>query len=119
MAWSLSGRNKRAAATAALVDAVSLHTADPGEAGTANEWSSGGYERKAPSFGSPSGGVVTASPIDFSGPASTTAAYVGLWDDGDFLGAVPRGSGDVAANAAGEYTVTGLAFTGDGTITAS
>jgi len=119
MAWSEVGQNKRATATAALITAVSLHTGDPGAAGTTNEVSGGGYARQTPSFGTASGGVVglTAN-LEYSGPAETGVAYAGFWDGSDFLGSVQRTSGDAAFNAAGEYNITQLNVTSTGVITA-
>lgn len=118
MAWSTAGRNARATATAAMIDSVSLHDDDPGSAGTDNEWTGGGYSRQTPSWGSASNGVVgLSSALEFTGPALETAAYIGLWDDTTFLGSVARGSGDAAANAAGEYNVTALNIDATGTIT--
>jgi hypothetical protein len=118
MAWSTAGRNARAEATSALITSCSLHTADPGAAGTDNEWSGGGYARQTPSFGSATNGVVgLLADLEFSGNPSTTAAYLGLWGTGPtFLGSVARTSGDAASNAAGEYNVTQLNINADGTI---
>jgi hypothetical protein len=109
MSWATAGRNKRADATAALITAVSLHTGDPGGSGTSNEWSGGGYARQTPSFAAASGGAADLSAaMAFTGPAATTAAYVGLWQGSTFLGSFARSSGDAASNAAGEYNVTSL-----------
>lgn len=118
MAWSTAGRNARAAATGALIDDVSLHTGDPGGSGTSNEVSGNGYARQTPSFGSPSSGVVTATQMDYEGPASATVSHIGLWDGGTFLGSLARTGGDAAFNAAGEYGVV-LSIDADGNITAS
>lgn len=118
MAWVTAGRNARASATAALVVSVSLHTADPGAAGTTAEWTGGGYARRAPSWGAASAGVVgLSSALTFTGPASTAAAFIGLWGTGSvFLGSVARASGDAAANAAGEYSISALNIDASGTI---
>jgi len=118
MAWSTTGRNRRADATAALINECSLHSSDPGSNGTTAEWSGGGYTRVAPSFSAASGGVAGLSdPMDFSGEPSTEANFMGFWaGDGQFLGSVGRESGDAAANAAGEYTVNQLNVDADGNI---
>jgi hypothetical protein len=113
MAWSTTGRNQRAEAVADLVTSVSLHTADPGASGATAEWSGGGYTRETPAWGAAASGVVDLSaPLNFTGPASTAAAFIGLWGTGPtFLGSFARSSGDAAANAAGEYNVTSLPIT--------
>lgn len=58
---------------------ISLHTADPGTTG-ASEVSGGSYARVAVTWGTPSSGTVanTNAPT-VNLPASTTAAYVGVW----------------------------------------
>lgn len=123
MSWSTYGRNRRADETAALIDAISLHTADPGAAGTANEWADGGYSRQAPVFAPADEGVASLTgPVDFTGEPATEAAFIGLWEDVEgtptFLGAAPRSGGDAASNAAGEYSIGTLNVTATGTITA-
>lgn len=109
MAWSIAGRNARADQVAALIDEVSLHTGDPGQSGTTGEWTGGGYTRISPTYNPATDGIATlVSPLDFAGPPLTEAAYFGLWNGTTFLGAVPRGAGDAASNAAGEYSITRL-----------
>lgn len=59
---------------------VALFTADPGTSGTVVGEVTGGspaYARKAISWGSASGGVITAT-VTFDVPASTTITYGGL-----------------------------------------
>jgi len=118
MSWSTTGRNQRAEATAGLIVSVSLHTADPGAAGTDNEVSGSGYARQAPSWGSASNGVVNLSAaLAYTGPASTTAAHAGLWGTGPtFLGSVARTGGDAQFNAEGEYNITSMAIDAQGNI---
>jgi hypothetical protein len=120
MAWSTAGRNQRANATAALIAAVGLHTGDPGGSGTSNEWTGGGYARQAPTYDAAASGIASLdAPMDFTGPASTTAAWFSLWGTGSvFLGSVQRTAGDAAANAAGEYSITQLDVDADADITA-
>lgn len=105
MTWSDAGRNQRAAATAALVASVSMHTGDPGAAGTANEWTGGSpaYSRQTPSFTADGTGVQSAEVV-FNGPANEPATHIGFWDGTDFIGSWVRTSGDAAANAEGEFT---------------
>lgn len=58
---------------------VSLHTADPGTTG-ASEVAGGSYARVAVSWNAASGGSVTNSgALTLNLPASTTAAYFGIW----------------------------------------
>ena len=58
---------------------VSLHTADPSTTG-ANEVSGGTYARVAVTWNAASGGSVTnATALSLNLPASTTAAYFGVW----------------------------------------
>lgn len=112
MPWSTAGLNARAAAAAALVTAVSVHSGDPGAAGANNEWSGGGYTRQAPSYGAPAGGVADLdAPLAFTGPALTNASHFGLWAGATFLGGFARSGGDAASNAAGEYSLTSAAIT--------
>lgn len=58
---------------------VSLHTADPGTTG-ASEVSGGAYARVAVAWGAASGGsVANSGALSINLPASTTAAYFGVW----------------------------------------
>ena len=58
---------------------VSLHTADPGTTG-ASEVTGGTYARVAVTWNAASGGSVTNSnALSINLPASTTAAYFGVW----------------------------------------
>jgi hypothetical protein len=58
---------------------VSLHTADPSTTG-ANEVTGGTYARVAVTWNAASGGSVTNSgSLSINLPASTTAAYFGVW----------------------------------------
>ena len=64
---------------------VSLHTADPTDAGTGTEVSGGSYARTASSFATASGtsGVV-ATDADITFPTATatwgTIGWIGIWD---------------------------------------
>jgi hypothetical protein len=113
MAWSTAGRNARADATAALITHISLHSADPGATGT-DEVTGGGYARIAPDYATtPAAAGVTdlEAPLDFSTPASQTVSHIGYWATSVWLGGFARTSGDAAANAAGEYTVSSAPIT--------
>ena len=59
---------------------ISLHTADPGTTG-ASEVTGGTYARVAVTWGSPTGGTIAnnTSALSINLPASTTAAYFGVW----------------------------------------
>lgn len=62
---------------------VSLHTADPTDAGTGTEVSGGSYARKSVTFGSPSNGVTTNS-ADVTFDQATadwgTITHIGIFD---------------------------------------
>lgn len=61
---------------------ISLHSADPGTTG-ASELSGGSYARVAITWNAATGGSVTgpalAAGVSINIPASTTAAYFGIW----------------------------------------
>lgn len=66
------------------VTAMSLHTADPGDAG-ADEVSGGGYARLVPTWTAASGGTATLSAtLEFSGPAGTQVTHLGLHNASGF-----------------------------------
>ena len=62
---------------------VSLHTADPTDAGTGTEVSGGSYARQSATFGAPSNGASTTS-ADITFPQATgswgTVSHIGIWD---------------------------------------
>ena len=62
---------------------VSLHTADPTDAGTGTEVSGGSYARQSASFASPSNGA-SATDADITFPQATgswgTVSHIGIWD---------------------------------------
>lgn len=65
---------------------ISLHTADPGDAGAANELTDSGYVRKVATFDAPTSGAgttqnssdITFNAISDAGPFTVT--HVGIWD---------------------------------------
>lgn len=65
MATILSTANLMATYWATLGNTYSLHTGNPGAAGTANEASGGGYSRQSTVWGTAAGGVVTGSQLVF------------------------------------------------------
>jgi len=99
---------------------ISLHTANPTDAGTGTEVSGGSYARVASSFATASGtGGSVASDADATFPTATgswgTVGWIGLWDaasSGNLLyhtaldAAKTIDSGDVFKIASGNLTVT-------------
>jgi hypothetical protein len=97
---------------------VSLHTADPTDAGTGTEVSGGSYIRQAATFASPSNGVsATSADVDF--PQATgswgTIGWIGIWDaqtTGNLLyhtaldASKSIDTGDIFKIASGNLTVT-------------
>jgi hypothetical protein len=62
---------------------ISLHTADPTDAGTGTEVSGGSYARQSATFGAPSNGVsTTTADITFPQASGTwgTIGWIGIWD---------------------------------------
>lgn len=80
----------------------SLHTGNPGAAGTANELSGGGYARQSTTFGSASGGKVTGSQLSFQVLGAVT--HMCRWNGStlvDILDTV-----DATVSPAGQLKVT-------------
>lgn len=93
-------------------DSISLHTAQPSDAGS-NEVSGGTYARATGlTFGAASAGRRTASTQQtLNVPAETTVTHIGFWGGSTF-----RGYYDVEDEtfaAAGTYKVTGPGGTGN------
>lgn len=97
---------------------VSLHTADPTDAGTGTEVSGGSYIRQAATFGAPSNGA-SATTADITYPQATagygTVGWIGIWDaqtTGNMLyhtaldTAKTIDTGDIFKIASGSLTVT-------------
>jgi hypothetical protein len=97
---------------------VSLHTADPTDAGTGTEVSGGSYVRQAATFGAPSNGVSTTT-ADVTFPQATgnwgTIGWIGIWDadtTGNMLyhtaldTSKAIDTGDIFKIASGSLTVT-------------
>jgi hypothetical protein len=106
MPYDNAGKHTMLDALGAAVDAVGIHTGDPGT-GATNEVSGGGYSRQTPSFAAASGGAMTLSAgLNFTGPASTDALWFTIWASGTRQGKGQITTGDQAFNAAGEFTLT-------------
>ena len=109
-------RNTAYTAPAAVY--ISLHTADPTDAGTGTEVSGGSYARQSATFGAPSNGVsTTTADITFPQASGTwgTIGWIGIWDastSGNMLyhtaldASKTIDTGDIFKIAAGSLTVT-------------
>jgi hypothetical protein len=97
---------------------ISLHTADPTDAGSGTEVSGGSYVRKAATFAAPSNGV-SASNADVTFDQATaswgTIGWIGIWDavsTGNMLyhtaltTSKAIDTGDIFKIASGSLTVT-------------
>jgi hypothetical protein len=97
---------------------VSLHTADPTDAGSGTEVSGGSYIRQSATFGAPSNGVSTTT-ADITFPQATanwgTIGWIGIWDaqtTGNLLyhtaldASKAIDNGDIFKIASGSLTVT-------------
>ena len=59
---------------------LSLHTADPTDAGTGAEVTGGSYARQTISFSAPSGNACSNSTqVTFTGMPAVTVTHVGIW----------------------------------------
>lgn len=93
-------------AIAALVDEVSIHTADPGS-GADNEVSGGGYSRQSASFAAADGNsMALASTLEFDGPNNEDATWFAIWGSGPTRLGKGQISGDTAFNAEGRFDLT-------------
>lgn len=109
MPYTNSGKNAMLSEWGSLATYASLHTGNPGENG-ANEVSGGSYARKSVSWGTPSGGSMSATnqPV-FDVPGSTTVSYVGFWSASS--GGTFYGYADVTDESftnPGTYTLTSI-----------
>lgn len=105
MSASLAARNSML--DALTLDRVRLHSGDPGAAGTSNTIAA--YGLTAATFAAASGGERALSgDVAFTGAAaSQSVTWFSVWTNAgtvyQWKGQIT--SGDVAANAAGEYTL--------------
>lgn len=105
-------RNDLATFLGTQVDALSLHSANPGTTGV-NEIDVDARQEPSWTLGS-TGELELSGAEDFTGAdPETTVTHVGLWLDGVFRGHLTRTSGDAATNAAGEYSVSGISVTNE------
>jgi hypothetical protein len=90
------------------VDRIRLHSGNPGSAGTDNELGAG---LSAATFSAASGGErILASDVTVTGlAASQSVTHFSVWLNAGtvFKGGFAITSGDVTANAAGEYILKG------------
>ena len=97
---------------------VSLHTADPTDAGTGTEVSGGSQARQSATFAAPSNGA-SATNADITFPQATgnwgTVSHIGIWDSlttGNLLyhtqldASKTIDTGDIFKIASGSLTVT-------------
>jgi hypothetical protein len=97
---------------------VSLHTADPTDAGTGTEVSGGSYAREEATFAAPSNGAsVTSAAVEFAQATGDwgTVTHIGIWDSetsGNLLYHTPLDSsktiqtGDIFKISSGNLSVT-------------
>lgn len=109
---SLSTAELAATATwrAGRIAEESLHSADPGPSGTANESTAA----RQPVTATASGAVTTIPSASFTGGAASGAAtWVAVWDgSGNFIASSQADAGsDQAFNAAGEADVASWTIT--------
>lgn len=107
MADYVSDLARSAAADGVTIDAIRLHSGDPGTAGTANALGAG---ISAATWGAAAAGVRSLSTdVTVTGlAASQSVTHFSVWET---AGAVFKGwgtidTGDVAANASGEYILS-------------
>jgi hypothetical protein len=114
----INGTLRATTFTAPAAVYVSLHTADPTDAGTGTEVSGGSYIRQAATFAAPSNGASTTS-ADITFPQATgnwgTIGWIGIWDaqtTGNLLyhtaldASKAIDNGDIFKIASGSLTVT-------------
>ena len=97
---------------------LSLHTADPTDAGTGAECSGGSYARQAITFNAAhatAGTIDNSSVEEFTNMPACTVTHIGIWDAASsgnllFYGAVTAskavGAGDTISLSAGSLDIT-------------
>ncbi|SUA72644.1 Uncharacterised protein [Nocardia otitidiscaviarum] len=103
MSSTTAVKNAQANNWASLGASYSLHTADPGVDGTANEASGGGYARQTTTWGAAAGGVVTGSQLVFTVNAGTYT-HMCRWNGTTLLNILD--TPDATVSPAGEVKVT-------------
>jgi hypothetical protein len=114
----INGTLRATTFTAPAAVYISLHTADPTDAGTGTEVSGGSYIRQSATFAAPSNGA-SASNADVTFPQATgnwgTIGWIGIWDaqtTGNMLyhtaldASKAIDTGDIFKIASGSLTVT-------------
>ena len=114
----INGTLRATTFTAPAAVYISLHTADPTDAGSGTEVSGGSYIRQAATFAAPSNGASTTS-ADITFPQATgnwgTIGWIGIWDaqtTGNLLyhtaldTSKAIDNGDIFKIASGSLTVT-------------
>ena len=114
----INGTLRATTFTAPAAVYVSLHTADPTDAGSGTEVSGGSYARQAATFGAPSNGASTTT-ADITYPQATagygTVTHIGIFDaltTGNLLYHSPLTTsktidiGDIFKITSGSLTVT-------------
>jgi hypothetical protein len=114
----INGTLRATTFTAPAAVYISLHTADPTDAGTGTEVSGGSYIRQAATFDAPSNGA-SATDADVTFPQATgnwgTIGWIGIWDaqtTGNMLyhtaldTSKAIDTGDIFKIASGSLTVT-------------
>jgi hypothetical protein len=107
MANEFSTAAKNAMLDALTPDLLSLHSGDPGVAGTANEITGGGYVRKSAVFSAAANGQrLLSAVVEFDGPASQSVTHLGVWKNaGTVFYARDVLTGDTAFNASGKFSI--------------
>ena len=91
------------------VNQIQLHNGDPGAAGTANRVGGANGEAASTYDAAAAGSRAVAADVNFTGlAADQVVTWISHWNTTGpvFQGKAEITTGDVAANAAGEYTVT-------------
>jgi hypothetical protein len=114
----INGTLRATTFTAPTTVYISLHTADPTDAGSGTEVSGGSYIRQSVTFAAPSNGA-SASNADITFPQATgnwgTIGWIGIWDaqtTGNMLyhtaldASKAIDTGDIFKIASGSLTVT-------------
>ena len=114
----INGTLRATTFTAPATVYISLHTADPTDAGSGTEVSGGSYIRQSATFAAPSNGA-SASNADITFPQATgnwgTIGWIGIWDaqtTGNMLyhtaldASKAIDNGDIFKIASGSLTVT-------------
>lgn len=99
----LATANSAADHWASLGATYSLHTGNPGSAGTANEATGGGYSRQTTTWGAASGGVVTGSQLTFTVVAGSYT-HMCRWSGSTLRDIID--TADATVSPAGEVKVT-------------